>query len=641
MTNNNNNSNNNTKTTSNTKTITTSNNIRSSNKAITNKSRNTHTTIPTHTTKYQKPTNPDTTTITDQYVPEEYIRYFAQQEQYEEDLRKITLDPNHIHMLPLGGVGEIGMNCMMYHYKGRWIMVDCGNTFDRLYKNTSDIVMSDVAFAKQHIDKLDAILITHGHEDHIGALAYLWPHLKVPIYSTKFTNILIRRKFEEQGLPTDQLIDVDDIGSWYDIGTFKAKWLKVCHSIPGSAMIALRTDLGSILHTGDWKIDEKPLLNEHMDWSGLAQLAKEDLHAIVSDSTNITINDTSPTEEDVGKSLANLIKSISSGKIFVTFFSTNISRLHSCIEAAKAVGRKVAIVGRALQRSYESAIEAGYIIQQPHVVLESIDNLKSDNVLIACSGSQGEERSSLTRIANDTHRQVKAYAGDTVLFSCRLIPTNTQEVTRLENALISKGVRVITADDHLIHSSGHAKLPEFEQFYKFIAQHATRKIWSIPVHGTGMFLKRHSAFAIKLGFNAFSSDQCLEDGKIYEIIPTIQQVGKIDSRRCFIDGKQLVSIDSPIIEERKNLQHGVISIVLLLAHGKNLLESHISSYGVMEDRLWLESQIKQQLQSVFKEQFTGSINKTVRSKLLAFTKQHFDKKICLQIHILHSQNYRR
>lgn len=576
------------------------------------------------------------------YISTEYLNYFAYQESRKHELTKINVNPNHVHMLPLGGVGEIGMNCMMYQYNGRWLMVDCGNSFDRLYSQLSHVVVPCVEFAKQRIDYFDGILLTHGHEDHIGALPYLWQQLDCAIYGTKFTNILVRRKFEEKGLPTDKIIDIE-CGYWQDIGTFQVRWIDVCHSIPGAAMIALRTEYGSILHTGDWKVDARPLLNEQTDFEAIKQLASEDLHAIVSDSTNIMVEGINPTEEEVGESLIDQITSIKHGKIFVTFFSTNISRLYSCIRAAKVGGRKIAILGRALQRSYESAIEAGYIEHQEHVLLEDFETIESDKLMIACSGSQGEDRSALTRIAKGKHKQITIHPGDTVFFSCRLIPTNAKEVVNLENALMKRGVNVITNADALIHSSGHAKRAEFEQFYALIKENAVRKIYSLPVHGTTMFLKRHAEFAKKHGFLSFNKDEVFNDGKLYRIAPDLEYLGEIEREVQFVDANKIVSTSSPLVQERRALQEGFLSVVVVVANGRNLIHTHVSSYGVDEDKNWLEYEVNQALKSLFHNMdvIQTSLTRMIRGRISYLLRNLLDKQVYIDLHIINNQHLRK
>lgn len=572
------------------------------------------------------------------YVPEEYLKYFAQEDLRKTRIADLKLDPNHLHMLPLGGVGEIGMNCMIYHTNNQYIMVDCGNTFDRVYSHAAHVVVPCIEFAMQR--PVSAILLTHGHEDHIGALPYLWPKLKLPIYGTKFTNILVRRKLEEAGFDTDCLVDVET-RRWYEFGDFQAQWIDVCHSIPGAAMIAIRTKHGSILHTGDWKVDSKPALNEHTDFEAIKALAQDDLKAIVSDSTNIMIDGYNPTEEEVGESLSNLIQTIKTGKIFVTFFSTNISRLNSCIQAAKASGRKIAIIGRALQRAYEAGIEAGYVVHEPHVLLEDFSDIPSDELLIACSGSQGEARSALTRIAKGTHRQIRMHEKDTVIFSCRMIPTNAKEVTNLENALIRAGVNVITNDDHLVHSSGHAKKQEFEEFYELIKANAKHKIYSIPVHGTSMFLRKHAAYAKAWGMESFDAGQIFGDGKVCQISPTLKLLDYIEHTAQFIDGKQLISIRSPVINERKVLQDGVISIVAVVTDGRHINYLHVCSYGIVEDRVSFDSQIREQIQAIFQAPINTSLNRAIRHRINNFMKDVYDKQICIQLHIVNSHQLRR
>lgn len=575
------------------------------------------------------------------YMPEEYNHFFQRQDERLEQIRSIKVDKDKVHMLPLGGIGEIGMNSLLYHYLGRWIMIDCGNSFDKLYKNVSHVVIPSVSFVEERLEQFDGIFLTHGHEDHIGALPYIWERLGCPIYGTKFTITLVRRKFEERGLPTENLIEVE-VGKWYKFGTFEMKWILSSHSIPGCCMIALRTPYGSILHTGDWKIDDAPSINELTDFESIKKLASEDLYAVVSDSTNIMEAGFNPTEEEVSKSLIKLMTSIQKGRIFVTFFSTNIARLYSCIEAGRISGRKVGILGRALQRSYEVAVECGYLKHQDHVIFEGIEDIAPDQVIIACSGSQGEERSALKRVSLGLHKLIHIDEGDTVIFSCRMIPTNAKEMVALENALVRRGAKVITNKDALIHSSGHARQKEFEFFYNLIKENAVRKVWSLPCHGTSMFLERHAAFARERGFLTFSDKESFHDGKIYQVTQEVKFIDEIDHEVYFLDGNKVVSTDSPIIQERQILQEGMISVVAVISNGRRLSYMHINSYGVDEDRAWIESEVKRMLVNIFQDldSRTMSLNKMIRNKIANFTRFNLDKQIYVDLHIINESAFK-
>lgn len=566
--------------------------------------------------------------------------FWQQQDERLAKMKDINLTKDDVHILPLGGIGEIGMNALCYHHQGRWLLTDCGNSFDRLYSNVSHIVVPSVTFFQDKLDKLDAIIITHGHEDHIGALPYLWENLQVPIYSHPFTLALIRRKFEEKGLPTDKLIPIEP-AKWYDIGTFKVKWILVSHSIPGSCMVAFRTKHGSILHTGDWKIDDRPLLNERTDMDSLAELASEDLSAIICDSTNVSDPGLNPTEEEVCEHIETILKRIRNGRIFVTFFSTNISRLYACIEGAKAAGRKVGILGRSLQRTYEVAIETGLMQEQDHVLLEGIENVPADKIVIACSGSQGEQNSALRRIAEARHNFIKIDPEDTIIFSSRVIPTNSKEVVMLENALLRRGVNIITRHEELVHTSGHPRQGDLDIFYGHIAKHSKdkSKIWVLPCHGTSMFLHRHSEFAHERGFRTFAPGESFYDGKIYKVSPNVEYVASIDHEVMFLDGRNIISTQSPIVAERKILQEGYISIALLVSKNKQVLHTNVSSYGVHEDKRWLEYEIFKIIQKVMRNPTRNlqySMHKTIKYEISQFVRKHMDKFVHVELHILNA-----
>lgn len=565
-----------------------------------------------------------------------YNAFWQKQENRLAKIKEIKFDNSKVYIAPLGGIGEIGMNAMAYHYNDTWLMVDFGNSFDRLYTNESNIVIPSTAFFQDKKEKLKGLVITHGHEDHIGAIAYVWETLKCPIYATNFTAALIKRKFEEKGLPTDHIIIIED-KKWYDIGAFKVQWILVTHSIPGSCMVAIRSEYGSILHTGDWKIDDAPLINETTDFESIKQLAREDLNTVICDSTNINVEGMNPTEESVSESLKEIIKTIDKGRVFVTFFSTNVARLLSCIEGAKLSGRKVGIVGRALQRSYEVAIECGLLQQSDNVLIEGIEKIPADEILIACSGSQGEVNSALTRISKAQHPTLNIDAGDTVIFSSRAIPTNAKEIVVLENALLNRGVRLITEKEALVHTSGHARRDEIIMLYNLIKENASRQVNILPCHGTSMFLERHGKLAVSMGFGTFAKGDSFYNGKVFEVSPELKFHVNIEHEVMFVDGNHIISTESPLLTERKALVHGYISIAILM-RDRTLLNVSVNTCGVCEDSEQLEHTLKNIISRAIKHrELASGLYKTINTSLNNYIYREFGHRIRVDIHVLNDR----
>lgn len=569
-----------------------------------------------------------------------YEAFWQKQEERLQKIKQIKFDSNTVYAVPLGGIGEIGMNSMAYHYKSDWIVVDFGNSFDKLYTHQSHIVIPSPAFFQDKKDKIKALVITHGHEDHIGAIAYIWESLGCPIYATPFTAALIRRKFEEKGVSTEH-IHIIEPGKWYEFGAIQVKWILVTHSIPGSCMVAIRTEHGSILQTGDWKIDEDPLINETTDFESIKQLASEDLTTVICDSTNVMVEGRNPTEASVGENLKKVVAKCNTGRIFVAFFSTNVARLLSCIEAAKINGRKVGIVGRALQRSYEVSVELGLIKQQPHVFIENIEKIPANELLIACSGSQGELNSVLKRVATGKHQLLNIDKGDTVIFSSRVIPTNAKEVVSLENALLCRGVRIITEKDELVHTSGHARRDEIIMLYNIIQKHAVRKISILPCHGTSVFLDRHAELAKSMGFNTFTKEDNFFNGRIYELAPELKFYTDIEHEVMFVDGCHIVSTTSPLVTERQSLENGYISIAILMKD-QGLANINVNTYGVHEDSEQLASEIRGLVTKLVR--FKGirtQAYQTIQYGVSNYLMKILDKKVRIDIHILQDKRVER
>jgi ribonuclease J len=462
--------------------------------------------------------------------------------------------------VPLGGLGEIGMNLALYGFGPRadrkWLMVDCGVTFAGPKEVGIDIIVPDPRFLGEIQKKLVAGIITHAHEDHIGAVADLWPWLNCPLYATPFAaGLLEARVLGEAGAPQIPIKIVKQ-GSRISLPPFDVEFIPVAHSIPESCALAIHTSLGTVLHTGDWKIDPDPGIGLKTDAGRLAEIGAEGVLALVCDSTNILRDGTSPSERDVSHTLHEIIKA-ARGRVVVTTFASNVARVRAVALAAAAAGRKVVLVGRAMERVVAVARDCGYLDDvAPFLSPESFSSLARDEIVVLATGSQGESRAAMARISEDDHPIVRLAAGDTVIFSSRTIPGNERDVGQIINNLIKQGVEVITDGMALIHASGHPRRGEVGQFYKWLKP----KI-AIPAHGEEMHLAAHAEFARNAGAEHVIK---AHDGDIVLLAPG--EPGIIDEApvgRMAKDGNALVPLGDEVLRMRERLAaSGIVTIAL-------------------------------------------------------------------------------
>ena len=400
--------------------------------------------------------------------------------------------------LPLGGSGEIGMNLNAYGYgppdARKWIIVDIGVTFGREDATPGvDVILPDPAYLADASADILGIVLTHAHEDHIGALGWLWPRLKAPVYATPFTAALVREKLKERGLIDKVPLTEIPMKGALTLGPFEIEFVTLTHSIPEPNGLAIRTPLGLVWHTGDWKIDPDPMIGEVTDEGKLRAMAEEGVLAMVCDSTNVFVEGTSGSEADVREKLANVIAACT-GRVAVTAFASNVARVESALFAARRCGRKPCLVGRSMHRIVGAAKSVGLLADAPAIVAEEeAANLAPDKVLYLCTGSQGEPRAALTRIARGEFRNVALHAGDTVIFSSRVIPGNETAIHGLYNAFLARGVELITADDAPVHVSGHPARDELRQMYQW-----ARPRIAVPVHGERRHILEHARLAKEL-----------------------------------------------------------------------------------------------------------------------------------------------
>ena len=391
---------------------------------------------------------------------------------------------------PLGGSGEIGMNVNLYHYQDNWIMVDLGISFPDESTPGVDVILPDLKFIADRRDKLAGLVLTHGHEDHIGAIPYLWSQLGCPIYGSAFTLALLRRKLAESRGDFDIKLHEIGMNAPFKLGAFEIEMVALNHSIPDPAALAIRTDAGTVFHTGDWKFDKTPVLGTDTDAPRLAAIGDEGVLALVGDSTNAMVDGRTGSESDAKAGLTDAIAK-ATGRVAITCFASNVARIDSICKAAKANGRSVAIVGRALNRAISAAREVGYLADLPDLVPEGdVDLLPRDSIVIVCTGTQGEPRAAMARIAAAAHDTISLEAGDTVIYSSRQIPGNENAIARVQDMLIRRKIHLVTDQDAPVHVSGHPSRGEMIEMYGLI-----RPKIAIPVHGTARHLLAHAALA--------------------------------------------------------------------------------------------------------------------------------------------------
>ena len=467
--------------------------------------------------------------------------------------------------VPLGGLGEIGMNMGLYGFgparKKKWLMVDCGISFAGPGFAGIDVIVPDTSFIEKMRSDLVGIIITHAHEDHIGAVVDLWPRLRAPVYATRFAaGLLELKKLAEYGAPQIP-IHVVGQGKTAEIGPFSVEFVAVAHSIPESCALAIRTPLGTVVHSGDWKIDETPGIGRPTDKARLSAIGEEGVLALVCDSTNIMRDGISPSEAEVAASLEEIIRG-AKGRVVVTTFASYVARMGAVALAAQAAGRKVVLVGRAMDRVSSVARECGFLDNvSPFLSADAFNHLPRDQVVVLATGSQGEARAAIARISEDEHPAVSLAPGDMVIFSSRTIPGNEREVGSIINNLIKQGIEVLTDRTALIHASGHPRRGEVAQFYDWV-----RPAIAIPAHGEEIHLSEHYAFARERQVPHVVKAR---NGDIVLLAPGEPGiVGQAAHGRLARDGNTLIKMDDESLRARQSLAFAGVVTIALAVTGK-------------------------------------------------------------------------
>ena len=543
---------------------------------------------------------------------------------------------NELLFAPIGGVGQIGMNFYLYGTQGKWIVVDLGITFGNSEETPGiDIILPNHEFVKKNRKNLLGIIITHAHEDHIGAVGHLWPQLQCPVYATPFAAAVLKRKLKELKIKPKFIKNVA-LDSNFRLGPFEINVISTTHSIPEPNAIGIKTKFGNILHTGDWKIDPKPLVGKNFNQEKIKSFGRQGVLAIVSDSTNATVEGHSGSEEELRGSLIKIIKIIPN-RVAITSFSSNLARLETFAHVANESGRIAALCGRSLWTMYKAALDTGYLKNiKPFLDEREVMIYPKDQVLLICTGSQGEPRAALSRIANDTHQNIFLESEDTVIFSSKVIPGNERAITKIQNGLKEKNINVITESDKFVHVSGHPHIEELKKMYNWVKPEIV-----IPVHGEYHHLKSNVEIAKKCGVK---KGLILKNGLLLKVAPGEPRVlGSVPSGRFILDGKKIIPINEDAIKNRKKMLYNGTILISLVINKKNKICSKpvISSKGFFneENIRNFEKSINSNINNFIKEFKNEKITEILlKEKIKSFSQKFFrkalDMKPIILVHVI-------
>lgn len=573
----------------------------------------------------------------------------SQNEEPAECLPMIEESPNieqkalqeEVVFLPLGGVGEIGMNLYLYGIgpakKREWLMVDLGITFADSYEAGIEIILPDIDFILAHKDRLSGLLLTHAHEDHFGAVIDLLPRLDVPVWATPYTAALLRLKMRDNRVPSD-LLQINEIAlsSRFNIGSFDLEMVNMSHSIPEPNGVVIRMPGCTIFHSGDWKFDTALPGEPGLDEKRLREIGKEGVDVMISDSTNAPNEGESSSERDVEKVLTEIIAGLKHRAV-VTTFASNLARVIAVARASKAAGRSVVVAGKAIWRVIDAARETGYLDDD----LKFLDTMEygylpRDKVVLLCTGSQGEGRAAMARLAKDEHPHIGLSKEDTVIFSSKSIPGNEKSVSRIQNMLIDSGINIITNKNALVHVSGHPPRGDMAKLYEWISPAA-----AIPMHGEAYHLESHAEFARRQGVKDVKT---IRNGQVIRLGPGKLEVREeVPSGRLYRDGNILVKEDDAAVRERRRLSYVgvlVISLVMSRKHAEPVARAQIFTQGVPElehNNLDLAGIIEQEIRATLKSmplkirKDTSVVSEAIRRAVRARINNIWGKKTVVEV----------
>lgn len=537
--------------------------------------------------------------------------------------------------VPLGGANEIGMNLNLYRYKGKWLMIDLGIGFAGPQLPGIDIVVPNIDAITPFKNDIVGLILTHAHEDHLGAVAYLWQELGCPIYATPFTAAVLKNKLAEEGLQGKVKVHDVKAGEVYDLAPFSFEMVPVTHSIPEMHAVAVRTDKGVIMHTGDWKLDENPMVGVPTDEATLARYGDEGVLAMVCDSTNVFVEGSSGSEIDVRANLTKIISKCNE-RVVVTTFSSNIARLETIIYAAKDAGRHVALAGKSIWRMVRAAQDAGYLKDAGEFLTDTQGMEKPRNkIVFICTGCQGESRAALSKIARGEHPAIRLSPGDTVIFSSRNIPGNEMNIGYMMNKLVGAGLELVTHHDAMVHVSGHPARDELKRMYALV-----RPYIAVPVHGEARHIHEHALLAESLNVPI-----SIEPTNGIVINLTAEKpgiVGKVEWGYLALDGISLIDSNSPVIRTRRKLRDdGAVVVSLVIGKKGELMGTPvISAPGCLdpqEDGELLEI-LREEIAAVIGKGGrvggkTKSLDESIRNAIRKVTRDELGKKPVLDVHI--------
>ncbi len=536
--------------------------------------------------------------------------------------------------LPLGGSNEIGMNFNLYRYKGKWLIIDCGIGFADDYLPGVDIVVPNIDALTPYKKDIVGLVLTHAHEDHVGAVAYLWPDLGCPLYATPFTAAILKNKLAEEGIAGQAKITEVKAGEQYELGPFKFEMVPITHSIPEMHAVAIRIDKGVVMHTGDWKLDANPQVGVTTDEKTLAKYGDEGVLAMVCDSTNVFVEGESGSEGDVRTSLTKIIGECPQ-RVVVTTFSSNVARLETVIRASLAANRKVALVGKSIWRMVAAAQEVGYLQDvEEFLTDEQGMQLARDKVAFIATGCQGESRAALSKIARGEHPVIRLSPKDTVIFSSRTIPGNERNVGYIHNRLVDQGLEVLNHHHGLVHVSGHPGRGELERMYKLV-----RPQIAIPTHGEKRHIHEHAKFA-----KALNVPKCIEMENGMVALLTGDNpgtIGKEHSGYLALDGNSFISSDSQVIRTRRKIRDdGFMAVSVVLRKTMELAgRPKISAPGCLDpqsDRELLNVIADDIAAVVERGKWQGRLHQleeAIRQAMRKVTRDELGKKPVLDVHI--------
>ena len=480
---------------------------------------------------------------------------------------------------PLGGSGEIGMNMNLYAYgteeNRKWIVIDMGVTFADDSVPGVDLILPDAGFIIDKRDDLLGIILTHAHEDHIGSVAHIWPSLKCNIYATPFTAVLIQEKFKEKKIDISKYLNIVPLNTKIKLGAFEIDFITLTHSILEPNGLSIKTPLGKILHTGDWKIDPNPLIGRNIDQEKLKKIGDEGVSVMICDSTNVFSPGRAGSESDVRESLLKIVEK-KTNRILVTSFASNVARMESIFYCAKKTGRSICLVGRSMQRIYKAAKKCGYLgnLIEP-IEMKDAKNFAKNKILYLATGSQGEPMGAMNRIINGIHPDVFIEDGDCVIFSSKIIPGNEKKLYQLQNLIVKNNIEIITEENSFVHVSGHPNRDDLKDMYKWVKPKCI-----IPVHGEHRHMKEHVTFAKEM---QIPKTLLIENGDIVKLLPGSEpkKFDKAPTGKLYLDGYSSVDTDAQSIRDRKNIaNNGYLEITLIITNNGKIKKPVISFKGI-------------------------------------------------------------